>query len=297
MGSFLIILNPTAGRGAGLQRAGHVCDLLRAAGQRAEIKTTAAPGDAYRLALGAVQEGAAVVVGAGGDGTLQEISRALQSTDTALGIIPAGCCNDFGHAVGVFRSDSAERLAGILLEGRPRAVDLGRVGSHRFLTVATFGFASAVSRLIEKRRTGSRGTLAYLGGILRLLRRYRAAPVVLRGDFGERSGRCFTAAVGNTRTCAGRLPITPGADCGDGLFQVCLLDDVSRLTVLALLGPLFRGTHLRHPAVRALNTRFLEIETTAEPGWICADGESLCQTPCRLEIAPGALRVMTPGAA
>jgi diacylglycerol kinase family enzyme len=70
------------------------------------------------------------------------------------------------------------------------------------------------------------------------------------------------------------------------------VNDVSKLTVLAALGRLFRGTHLTHSAVEAFNTRFLEIDTTAEPGWICADGESLCQTPCRLEVRPKALRVV-----
>jgi diacylglycerol kinase (ATP) len=234
-------------------------------------------------------------VGAGGDGTLREIAGALEATDTALGIIPTGCCNDFARAVGLHRSDSPERLAGLLLQGRQQAVDLGGVGPHRFLTVATFGFASAVNRFVEGRRFPSRGTLAYLYGVLRLLPRYHALPVTLRGDFGERSGSFLLAAVGNTPSFAGNLPITPGAVCGDGLFQVCLVRDVNRFTLLAALGRLFRGTHLDHPAVHAINTRFLEIDTPSGPSWICADGESLCQTPCRLEVRPKALRVVGGG--
>jgi len=125
-----------------------------------------------------------------------------------------------------------------------------------------------------------------------VLLRYRSSPATLRGDFGERSGRFLLAAIGNTRSCAGNVPITPSASLSDGLFQVCLVDDMSRLAVLAALGRLFRGTHLDHPSVKAFDTRFLEIETAWEPGWICADGESLCQTPCRLEVRPNALRVV-----
>ena len=68
--------------------------------------------------------------------------------------------------------------------------------------------------------------------------------------------------------------------------------DVSRLAVLSALGRLFRGTHLAHSAVETFDTHFLEIETSLEQPWICADGESLCQTPCRLEVRPQALRVV-----
>jgi diacylglycerol kinase (ATP) len=176
--SFLIIVNPAAGRRAGPQRARKICKLLRAAGKRAEIALTAAPGDAY------------------------------------------------------------------------------------------------------------------LQGVLCVLLRYRASPATLRGDFGERSGKFLMAAAGNTPSFGGNLRITPGAHVSDGLFQVCLVGDVSRLTVLAALGRLFRGTHLAHSAVEAFNTRFLEIETPLEREWTCADGESLCQTPCRLEVQPNALRVV-----
>ena len=292
MESFLIIVNPAAGRRAGLQTARKVCQLLQAAGKRADIELTAAPGDAYRLARDAVAAGVEIVVGAGGDGTLQEIGRALESTGVALGIIPAGCCNDFARAVGLLRSDSPERLAAVLIRGLQRAVDLGQVGPHRFLTVATFGLGSAVNRFVQGRKLRSRGTLAYLQGVLCVLLRYRASPATLRGDFGERSGQFLMAAIGNAPSFAGNLRITPGAHVSDGLFQVCLVNDVSRLTVLAALGRLFRGTHLAHSAVETFNTRFLEIETTLEHGWICADGESLCRTPCRLEVRPNALRVV-----
>jgi len=276
----------------GPQRARQVCQLLRAAGKEADIKLTMGPGDAYRLAQEAVQAGVEVVVGAGGDGTLQEISRALESTDVALGLIPAGCCNDFARALGMDRSDAPEHLAAVLIRGQQQAVDLGGVGPHRFLTVATYGLASAVSRFVEGRQLRSRGRLAYLQGIVRVLLRYRASPATLRGDFGERSGRFLLAAIGNTPFCGGHLPLTPQADFRDGLFQVCLVGDVSRLAVLSALGRLFRGTHLAHSAVETFDTHFLEIETSLEQPWICADGESLCQTPCRLEVRPQALRVV-----
>ncbi len=443
MESFLIIANPAAGWHAGPPRASQVCELLRAAGKRVELKLTAGSADTYELAQNAVRAGVEVVVGAGGDGTLQQIARALEGTDAALGIIPAGCCNDFARTVGLFRSDSAERLAETLIRGRPQAVDLGRVGAqrfltvatfglasavnrlvetgprrfrgrlaylygllrllfthratvatvrgdfgersgrilvaaigntpffagnlritpganchdglfqvclvedvsrlrvlaalgiipagccndfartvglfrsdsperlanvlirgqpqavdlggvgaHRFLTVATFGLASAVNRLVEGRPRRFRGRLAYLYGLLRLLFTHRATVATLRGDFGERSGRILVAAIGNTPSCAGNLRITPGANCRDGLFQVCLVEDMSRLTVLAALGRLWRGTHLDHPAVQAFQTGFLEIETAPGADWICADGESLCPTPCRLEVRREALRVM-----
>jgi diacylglycerol kinase family enzyme len=43
-----------------------------------------------------------------------------------------------------------------------------------------------------------------------------------------------------------------------------------------------------------LNTRTLDVETPEGPQWVCADGETLCQTPCRFEVRHTALQVVVP---
>jgi diacylglycerol kinase (ATP) len=90
------------------------------------------------------------------------------------------------------------------------------------------------------------------------------------------------------------MQIAPGARLDDGKFQICLVEKVSKLTVLSILPRVMKGSHINHPAVRMLETSKLQIETPDRPLTICADGEALCQTPCTLEIKPGALTVVAP---
>jgi diacylglycerol kinase (ATP) len=295
MSKFLVIANPAAGRGQPVGLAEWVCRCLRERGAHAELKCTTARGEAQRLARQACEAGVDVVVGAGGDGTLREIASALEGTPVAVGMIPCGRCNDLARACGFSGRESPEELAGILVRGHRQRIDLGTVGGERFLTVATFGFASAVSRFVELRPLPVRGKLAYLYAILRVLMSYRPGPVRLRGESGAREGCYLMAMVANSPYFAGGIPIAPGACPDDNRLRVCLVKNVSRLSLLAALRLVPTGAHLEHPAVEVWDTPFLEFETPQGPEWICADGESLVQTPCRFEVRPRALEVVTAG--
>lgn len=274
--------------------ATRVCELLKAGGRNAELRLTTARGDANKSAAEAAAQGVPVVVGCGGDGTLQEIAQALDGTNTALGILPRGRCNDFAHALGLCKTDSAEKLGQMLLAGKRRAVDLGAMGAKRFLTVATLGFDSEVSRFVETRKLWLKGTPAYMYGVVRMLFSYRAPVVKLKGDFGVREGRLLLAATGNTPCYGGAMKIAPSAVMDDGLFHLCVVEDVSRLTVLRILPRVLDGTHISHPAVSMLTSSYLEVDTPESPRWVCADGESLGQTPCRFDVKPKALQVIVP---
>lgn len=294
MSDYLLIANPISGA----RRAPHIAfavqRLLELAGKKVAMHVTGSRGDARQRAAAAAAQGVKVVVGCGGDGTLQEIATALDGTKTALGIIPRGRCNDFAHALGIEKTDSAEFLAKLLQADKRRTVDLGAVGDRRFLTVATLGFDSEASRYVEKHHLPFRGAPAYLYAVLRILLTYRFPHVKLRGDFGAFEGRILLTATGNAPCYGGAMQIAPGAKLDDGIFQTCIVEKLPRLTVLPMLPRVLKGTHTTHPKVRMASTRFLDVETPEGPQWVCADGETLCQTPCRFEIRPAALQVVVP---
>ncbi|MFH0939636.1 MAG: diacylglycerol kinase family protein [Planctomycetota bacterium] len=289
---FLIIANPVSGARAAPQLATRVKELLKRGGRSVELKLTTARGQAALLTAEAVVRSVKTVIGCGGDGTLQEIATALDGSATSLGILPSGRCNDFALALGLNNKLSPEELAGILLAGRRRIVDLGAMAARRFLTVATLGFDSEVSRFVETRDLWLKGAPAYLYGVARVLLTFKAPLVKLKGDFGVFEGRILLAATGNSPCYGGALRITPDAKLDDGVFQICVVGEVSKFTVLRIMPRVMNGTHTSHPAVKMLQTRSLEIETPERPMWICADGESLGQTPCKLEVRPGALQVL-----
>ena len=89
------------------------------------------------------------------------------------------------------------------------------------------------------------------------------------------------------------MRIVPTADPQDGNLDVCIVDKLSRHSIVSLLPRVFSGGHLNHPAVQCVRTSWLSIKTD-EPRLIYADGEHLGETPAILHSEPAALTMVLP---
>ncbi len=288
---WVLIANPTAGNARVRCAAEQAALAIQEAGRAVELRYTRAKGHATELAQQAVAEGAERLVVCGGDGTISETLAPLAGSHTALGLLPGGTCNDLARALAV--PLRVEAAIGNLLSGEVRAIDLGRVGDRFFATIAAFGFDAAVSRRVESAQGPLSGRIRYIVEALRHMARYQPIRVRLGGDFGEIEREVLQVSTANTRNYGGNLCVAPDADCGDGLFDVVVVDAVPRRVILSLMIRLFWRTHVRHPAVRVERTARLVLHTDA-PHSVYADGDYLDQTPLVLEISPAALRVVVP---
>ena len=81
---------------------------------------------------------------------------------------------------------------------------------------------------------------------------------------------------------------------GFGLFDICIVEALSKTTLLRVLPRLFTGAHIHHPAVRIERSSWLRIEPR-EPQLVHVDGESAGYTPAAIECVPGALSMVVPG--
>ncbi|MCC7292027.1 MAG: diacylglycerol kinase family lipid kinase [Phycisphaerales bacterium] len=300
----LIIANPVSGRGR--RRRGHPAETatraLREAARQVELRYTQAGGDAEAFTRSAIVESPGrfgCVAACGGDGTVQQVAHVLADLRAelgdetpALGLIPAGRCNDLASALGL-RLGPAE-AARVIAEGRAMALDLGRVNGRHYCTVATMGFDAAVSRFVDGMKMPLTGTPAYLYGALRVLMRYASPQVSMEGDFGSRSGRLFMVSTANTATYGGAIPVAPRASPTDGLLDVCILDDAPKLRLVRTLLKVIAGKHEERKGVHLLRTRSLHI-TADRPLELWADGERVAETPAKLEAAASAIRIFVPG--
>jgi diacylglycerol kinase (ATP) len=297
----LIVANPTSGRGHGRRVAERVADVLRATGADVTVEYTRTAGDGERLAREVVEDRKqrfGCVAACGGDGTVQQVVNGLLSAGTrddsaipALGVIPAGRCNDFARAIGMPKDPGA--IAGVLGGGHHRALDLGKVNGRYFCTVATAGIDAEVSGFVDAMRLPLKGTAAYVYGAIRVLIRYNAPQVRIDGDFGVTEGRLLLASSANTSSYGGGIPIAPPARTDDGQLHLCLVRGVSKLRALALVPALLKGKHLECPEVEIKTTKRLTIHME-ERTELWADGERVGETPAVIEVAPGAVRVVAP---
>ena len=297
----LVLLNPTAGNG----RAGRMAERLAAlVSGDVEVVVPHSADHGSELALEAARSGLRVVA-AGGDGTVQAVLNGLLAAGTPgeIGIVPIGSGNDLARSLGLPRALGRAVDVALRAPAAPIDVGLARAGdsSRWFGSAAGVGFDAQVATAMAGRRGRlQRGPIGYLTTTLVELRRSRNHRVRLRleredGTSGETELTILLAAVANGAYYGGGMRIAPDATVTDGWFDLITVADVSRLTALRQLPNLYRGTHLRHPAVAAARVRSVEIEALdGQPLALHLDGEPWRAAPVRLELHPGALAVARP---
>ena len=125
-----------------------------------QVVETNRRGHATRFAHDAARRGVDVVIGFGGDGTLNEVATGIAGSDTALGVLPGGSTNVFARTIGMPNDPVAavELLAGGIDAADLRPIGLGRVNGRFFCFHTGVGFDAAVVQRVEKR--GSLETVA-----------------------------------------------------------------------------------------------------------------------------------------
>src|SRR5918999_809895 len=148
----LLIVNPTAS--SVTSRARVVIQKALAADHDLTVAETKRRGHAERLARGAANDGADVVVLLGGDGTLNEAANGLVGSSTALAPLPGGSTNVFARTLGISRDplEATGQLLASLHRRSYRRIALGNVNGRRFLFHTGLGFDAAVVAQVERRQ-------------------------------------------------------------------------------------------------------------------------------------------------
>ncbi|CAL9652786.1 Diacylglycerol kinase [Streptomyces sp. enrichment culture] len=290
-----LFVNPTAGRGRGAHAAQPAASALRAAGFSVRTVLGEDAADALVRARAAVEGGTGALIAVGGDGMASLALRAVAGTRTPLGLVAVGTGNDFARALGLpVREPAAagRMIADALKCGRIRDIDLGQVGDRWFGTVLASGFDSRVNDRGNRMRWPT-GRLKYDLAMIGELAGFRPVPYRIRLDDGEvREVEATLVAVGNGSSYGGGMRICPGADLTDGLFDITVVGDCSRATLLRVFPRVYRGTHVGHPKVTVLRAARVEIAAEDVTGY--ADGEPLGPLPLSVRCVRGGVRVVGP---
>lgn len=289
----VLICNPRAGKGAGDNGLKPALDLLQRAGWSVDVKQSARPGDATRIAHEAVNQGLDAVLVAGGDGTLNEAVQALADTETALGYLPYGTVNIWARELGIpFRPMAAART---VIDGRIEQVDLGIANERYFLLMAGIGFDGEVVRRAQslERHKKRFGVLPYVAASITTVPLYTGADVELRYEAVIRRVQALMLVVGNTRLYGGRFQLTPNAVANDGWLDLCIVKGRGPLALLRHTLPLLLSGKATHSDVEILRVRELSVHAD-EPLALQLDGEFNGMTPVTIRVAPRALRAIVP---
>lgn len=286
-----VIYNPAAGRGKARRWAREVEEHLRRRGARVDCEPSTHAGDLVRIAAESSRGDYDRVVVCGGDGTLNLAVREFDLEKGTLALIPTGSGDDFARVVGIPRKIRA--ACDNVIDGKVREVDVALANGLRYLGVAGLGFDSEVAELANRGVPYLRGSAVYVYAILRVLPKFTPRPVRIRTEAGVRDEQIMFAAVGNTRQYGGGIRITPDASLDDGLLDLCIVHQTTRVELLKTLPKAYTGAHVKSAFVEMGRGREFHFES-AQAMAVYADGEPLTKTPVSFGIAPQRLRVVVP---
>ena len=129
-----------------------------------------------------------------------------------------------------------------------------------FASAGGIGFDAQVAAAMIERSGWQAGQAGYLLTTLNELRRFSNRPIRLTVDGISSDHDVLLVAIANGAYYGGGMRIAPDAQPDDGLLDVCVVGDISRLTAIRQLPNLYRGTHVRHPQVSMLPGRSIEVD-------------------------------------
>ena len=313
----IFVINPKAGKGKKVKEfAAAVRETSKRLGIPAEIYFTKAAGDAtvfVEKTIRAFPREEIRFYICGGDGTMNEAVNGLyQAKDAAdpekiaFGLIPIGSGNDFvKNFWNLPDAMNIERQ----LKAQPKDCDIllyenqvnGEKRTGICCNMFNIGFdANVVDARDELNKSPLiAGSFAYLLGVMVTFIKKKGADLRIEAD-GEliHDGPLLLNSIANGPFCGGGIKSNPTAKIDDGLMDVNVVKDVSRLYFLKLFPQYQKGTHMSMPGIdQVIHTtrcKVMKITPKAEGARLCIDGEMTDAGEITIRMKEKAFRFLAP---
>lgn len=296
----VLIFNPVAGSGDAEADRERMLEIL---GERynVDLRETSEATSATDLAAQALEEGAKIILAAGGDGTLGEVAEAVAGREVQLGIIPRGTANALASAI------SGTRLAldplGIacksINEGNTLRMDTALCNGHRMLLLAGIGIERGMVERADRDLKDKYGALAYIVGGWRQLREQEPFEVLIEVDTGGHRFQTRSLVVANAAPPSSIFAQGNGAPVyDDGLLDVTAIVNTETQaelaeSILSLITSAFSDSESENEHV--VHFRSTRVKITADPPQkLVVDGEIKGETPADFSVDPQSLEIFAP---
>ncbi len=226
------------------------------------------------------------IVVLGGDGTVNEVIEGIEYFDSViLGYIPTGSSNDFARGLGL-PNNPKDATMNIINPKYFKKIDIGEVTTNnekrRFAVSCGIGFDAAIcqealnSKIKATLNRLKLGKLTYVGIALKqiVLFKKQSAEILVDDVMSINYKRIYFISSHIHKYEGGGLMLCPEAKYDDGLLDVCVIGDISKLKLLLLLPTAFLGRHVKYKDVDIIRCKNITIRSLQSLP-VHVDGESV----------------------
>jgi len=225
----------------------------------------------------------------GGDGTIHEIVNIMleYDLDLPLGIIPSGTSNDFAAYLQIEKD--IDMCVDIVVTGKTKTFDVGKVNDKYFFNVASAGLMTSVAHRADPILKNTLGKMAYYIQGLGELPNFKALNMRITADGTVIEQDVFLFLVMNSDTVGGFPRLVPYAQIDDGKFDVLIINKCNLPELMSLFISFLKGIHYNSKYVTYIQAQKICIECTEELD-SDLDGELGPKLPLHIEVVPNKIR-------
>ena len=255
------------------------------------IRITEYAGHAVEIAHECATQGIDIVAAVGGDGTINEVARALTHTNTAMGIVPCGSGNGLARHLCI--PMNTRKAIDILNQAVIMDFDYGVINNIPFFCTCGMGFDALVSMKFAE--AGKRGLATYVEKVARESLAYKPDTYTLEDETGIHRYKAFLLACANAAQYGNNAYIAPRASMQDGLLDIIVMEPFNVLEAPGIAMELFAKTLNNNQHIKTFQARRVHIHRE-KAGAVHYDGDPLQMgTEIDIEIQPrGFLAVVNP---
>lgn len=235
-----------------------------------EFVQTQYAGHATVLAQEAVERKSDIVCAIGGDGTVNEVGRALVGTSSAMAILPCGSGN--GLARHLMLPMDLKRCIDIINKDKVERLDSGLINGHPFFCTCGMGFDAFIS--LKFAEAGKRGLITYVENVLREALSYKPETYEIEDEMGSKHYKALLISVANASQYGNNAYIAPQASMSDGLLDVIIMQPFSIIEAPQVALELLNKTLNKNMNIQSFQARHIHIHRK-QPGLIHYDGDPL----------------------
>ncbi len=301
-----VIVNPESNNGKTRKRWKYIKEGLNSFLKEFKYEFTERPLQATEISRVAIKEGTELIVGVGGDGTMNEIAngfyenREIINPLVSLGIVPSGSGCDFTKSLNI--PLGFKNALKVITQAPSSLIDVGRAkfknysGKEEerfFINVADFGIGGEVVKKVNQSRMRRKAS-SYLRCLITTFVTYQNKKVRLKIDDEELPlDEYMIGAISNGRIFGKGMKIAPDAKLDDGFFDVVLVKGMKMFEFFRNAWKIYTGTHLSHPKISLIRGRKIEAFAADDKDDVLIeiDGEQVGILPATFEIVPRSIRV------